>query len=73
MGVRVLVVVMVVLLEELDNMAYPCLLHSTVPSESMRDQSGHLVICSHFSCYCHRYLVNVNVNMSDITTHVLLT
>lgn len=56
------------------NMTYFYRLHATdIPSQSMRDESGQLVIYSHWSCYCHRCLVKVKVNMTDITTHVLLT
>lgn len=44
-------------------MAYSYLVHATdVPFQGMKDESFHLVICSHFSCYCHRYLVKVNIN-----------
>lgn len=54
------------------NMACFCLVHAMyAPSQSMRGESGHFVIYSHFSCCCHSYLVKVKINMTDITTYVL--
>lgn len=43
-----------------DNMASPDLVRANdVPSQSMRNESGHLAICSHLFCCCHRYLGKV--------------
>lgn len=50
------------------SMAYCRQIHAShMPCQSMMEKSDHFSVCSHFLCYCHRYLAKRNVNIIQIT------